>query len=276
MSQVKLYQNMLAKNGFTSAGFTLSGFTAVDSFGLEHLYDNDPTSYFRGSGVGTNCYVRGQWAVPDVATFDHLYVSYGASVQIDLIDLETEDPEFPGWSLVTKTDVIGSPAVTIVSSGVYLDQPTEPGWFLLSFSTVAASENRYRIAVRANSAWPNVGLYNMYMAMPLHLLDLPEAARTKEIKGFAYGTSRATTLGGKTQYASYGVDPRRSFSITYEYISETDRDTILDLYSSCKGGTYPFLLRIDDDVYPALFSDSLSVVEEQAGLYNVTLSLETL
>lgn len=277
MSQVKLYQNMLATQGYSYANFSISGCTAVDSFGYEHLYSMDSVSEFRASGTGSNAYIRGQWtSLTDSDIFSAMYVAYGDCPYVDLIDVETSDPEIGTWSLVTKTDVVGVPDVVIVTSGVYVNQPTSAGKFLLKFSAVSNTRSRYRIAIRKDSAATDVGSFKLSMVIPLQALTLPEAARTREEKHFVYGANRETTLGGKSQYSSYGADPRKNLIINYEYIDDDDKTTLTTLYESCNGGTYPFVIEIDSVPYPVRFVSNLGIQEEQAGLYNITLNLETL
>lgn len=271
-----IYKNIHAECGFSTANFAISGGSILTSYSINDAYDLDRNSYLVASGTSTNLYVNGQFSSAPAVGMTGLYIRYGAMAYCDLIDFETSDPEFGSWSLVTKTDVYSPNGLTIVTSGVLVNQPTESGDFLLTFSEVSTVRTRYRVALRKDPSAANVGVIQLAHIIPVTEVDLPSPAYSRQDSISSYGARQELTLGGKRQYTSFGVDPRHSFEISYEFLNETQKNAIIDVYESCRGGTYPFLLRIDNNVYPCLFVEQLTVQEEQAGLYNVTIQAEGL
>lgn len=284
MSTVRVYKNLLAQNVPDDSEFSLdlNAGTLIEYTGFEirHAYSMDAYTRCKwadSTSTGVNGYAIGAWTgFSSSNDFNAFYVHYGANIYIDLIDIETIDPETGPWSRVTLSDVFGEGGESIVTSGVYVNNPTGEGRFIVEFNAVSNTRRKYRVAMRKDPSDSSLGTMYLHQLMPLGKLDLPEPARTRVESPTAYGTNQEYTLGGKTQYTSYGVRNRVDITINYEYISEAEKDLLVSLYQSQKGSTYPFAVRVTSEVYAVIFSQPLVVIEEQAGLYMVTLNLESL
>lgn len=269
-----LYKNLHAECGFSTANFSIGSGSLLGSYAIKDAYDLDRNSYLVASGTSTSIYVNGQLGTLPADGMTGLYIRYGDMPYCDLIDFETADPEIGTWSIVTKTDVISENNLTIVTSGVLVNQPTEVGEFLLLFNEVSAERLRYRVALRKDPSATNVGTIQLAHIMPVQALDLPSPAYATAQEMSVFGAKQALTLGGKRQYTSFGVDVRYKVELAYEFLNLTQKNAIIELYQTCKGGTYPFLIRVDNLVLPCLFTEDPTIKEEQAGLYNVDIKAE--
>lgn len=263
-----------ANSASFSVGVNFGGATALSE--QMHGYSNDLNSmaYYETTSVDT-LYFQGGWVdTPSTDEYNALYVNYGNANNTGNIYTRAGTVAFVG---TTYTDGCGSEGVDWhASSGLTVSDTGPNAWGLIEFEVFSASNTNFRIYFNKDSSVGTQGDIELHLAIPLNLLDLPEASRTRVETKFAYGTEKNYTLGGKSQYASLGVNTRSEIQINYELLRESEKDLLVSLYETQRGSTYPFIVRIDDVAYPVIFTQDVNVIEEQAGLYNVSLNMESL
>lgn len=111
------------------------------------------------------------------------------------------------------------------------------------------------------------------------IYDLPDGYRLSNREyGYKYsGSIIKTNLVGNIFFdgvQNNGV--KRSHTLSYEYLSETDKDFLLDIFKLGKGGL-PMLFAddvFDNRTWMIIGIKSMSVTEKYAGYYDITLNIQ--
>ena len=261
-----IYTNPVAEFGIEA--FSWSAGT-VPSAPTRHALSNDQRSFTAASGITSSTRLTLRYSAVDSPPSNAFFFRWndGCSDTITRVRLFVENQEAPGEFEVSYSTAVGDGGLAV--SGIYANYGYDMGgWVLAEYTEVGQTNNLIKMGFIGS------GTFYLNSFFPLHTLNIYEPVYATQHDFWVEGTDAERTLSGKLRISSKGLTIKSRFTIVYELLRTSQKDSVLDLYNNSRGGMFPFAVRFNNNVFMVRFSSAPLVVEEAAGLFNLSLDLE--